>query len=201
MLPTQSLVEIEDVREGIIILKNKSLRGIILSSSMNFHLKSAEEQEAILYQFQQFLNMLDFPIQILVQSRKLNITGYLEKLKILEKKQKEELLKQQIANYRKFIEDLVIKGNIYTKSFYVIVPYSLPEIELKGTKKLTEEQFQRAKYQLWERINYVIMGLRRCGLEAEPLNTETILHLLWSFFHHKESERGFWPEIPPEFLK
>jgi len=201
MTPTQTLLEIEDIKEGIIILKNKSLRGVVLASSINFHLKSEEEQEAILYQFQQFLNMLDFPIQVLVQSRKLNITGYLERLKILEEKQKEELLKHQIANYKKFIEDLVVKGNIYTKSFYVIIPYSLSELELKGAKNLTEEQFQRTKYQLWERMNYVIMGLRKCGLEAEPLNTEAILHLLWSFFHHKESERGFWPEIPPEFLK
>jgi hypothetical protein len=201
MIPTQTLLEIEDVREGTIIMKNKGLRGIILTSSLNFHLKSLEEREAILYQFQQFLNMLDFPIQILVQSRKLNITGYLEKLKILETKQKEELLKQQTANYRKFIEELVTQGNIYTKSFYIIVPYSLPEIELKSVQKLTEEMFRRSQYQLWERMNYVIMGLRKFGLEAEPLNTEAILHLLWSFYHHKESERGFWADIPPEFLK
>ncbi len=87
-LPTQQFLEIDQIREGILLLKNKSLRGVLMVSSLNFALKSDDEQKAIIYQFQSFLNSLDFSIQIVIQSRILNITGYLEKLKDLEKQQK-----------------------------------------------------------------------------------------------------------------
>ena len=97
---TQEFLEIDQIREGVIVLKNKGLRGALMVSSLNFALKSEEEQNAIIYQFQNFLNSLDFSCQIIIQSRKLNITGYLDKLKDLEKKQKNELLKAQTGEYR-----------------------------------------------------------------------------------------------------
>jgi type IV secretory pathway VirB4 component len=202
-LSTQQFLEIEDIKEGVLILKNKSLRGIIMVSSLNFALKSEEEQNAIIFQFQNFLNSLDFPIEILIQSRRLNITGYLEKLKDLEKKQENELLKHQTADYRKFIESLVAGGQIFVKNFLVIVPFYLMGVSTtKGkTPSLSEEQFQRSKSQLWQRMEFVIMGLRRCGLQCVPLGTTEIIELLWSFYHPKEAEVGYFPEIPPEIIK
>jgi len=208
-LSTQDFLEIDQIREGVIVLKNRTLRGVIMVSSLNFALKSEEEQNAILYQFQNFLNSLDFSCQIIVQSRKLNITGYLDKLKELEKKQENELLKTQTAEYRKFIKNLVQEETIMTKSFYLVVPFSLFEAEgvaaAKGLFKkqktpsvLTEEQFQRCKAQLWQRIEFVVMGLRRCGLRAIPLTTLELVELFWTLYHPEEAEAGYHPEFPPE---
>lgn len=208
---TQEFLEIEDIREGVIILKNKSLRGIIMASSLNFALKSEEEQNAIIYQFQNFLNSLDFSIEIVIQSRRLNITGYLEKLKGLESAQRNELLKLQTADYRNFIRSLISGGSIMSKSFFVVVPFTLIEIpgvkttenslEKKATVTFTEERFQRAKSQLWQRMEFIALGLRRCGVECFPLNTAELIELFWSQYHPEEAEVGYYPEIPPELIR
>lgn len=208
---TQQFLEIDQVREGVLILKNKALRGVLMVSSLNFALKSEDEQNAIIYQFQSFLNSLDFSCQIVVQSRKLNITGYLEKLKELEETQENELLKMQTAEYREFIQGLVETGAILAKTFFVVVPYTLWEAEglpftgkklLKKPKisTLTEAAFQRCKSQLWQRMEFVALGLRRCGLQAVPLTTPELIELFWSLHHPKEAEVGYYPELPEELV-
>jgi len=200
--PTRALLEFEQIREGTIILKDGSLRGIMMVSSLNFALKSEEEQNAILFAFQSFLNSLDFSVEILVQNRRLNITGYLDRLKELEQKEENELLKIQIGEYRNFVKSLVEEGEILTKNFFVIVPFYLTEISgVKAKGKvgpLTEEKFQRARSQLWERMEFIALGLGRCGLRCVPLNTSEIVELLWSLYHPQEAEVGYYPEIPPE---
>ena len=208
-ISTQQFLEIKEIKEGVIILKNNALRGVMIVSSLNFALKSSEEQEAIIYQFQNFLNSLDFPCQILVHSRRLNITGYLDGLEELEKKQKNDLLKVQTAEYQKFVEDLVKGGIIMTKNFYIIVPYLVWETKevttVKKLKKvavpsLTKEEFQRSKSQLWQRMEFLGLGLRRCGLTAIPLTTPELIELFWSLYHPQQAEIGYFPEIPPEIM-
>lgn len=208
---TQQFLEVEQIREGVIVLRNKALRGVIMVSSLNFALKSEDEQTATIYQFQNFLNSLDFSLEIVVQSRRLNITGYLDKLKEFEEKQENELLKTQIAEYRKFVNDLIAGGQILAKNFFVIVPFTLIEIpgmkEIKGKlgktaePTLTEEQFQRAKSQLWQRMEFVALGLRRCGLQCVPLNSPELIELFWGLYHPEEAEVGYYPEIPPEIIR
>ncbi len=205
---TQDFLEIGQIREGIIVLKNKALRGILMVSSLNFALKSDEEQNATIYQFQNFLNSLDFPCQILTQSRRLNITGYLESIKELEKKQKNELLRVQAEEYYKFVKNLVETGTIMSKSFFVVVPFTLFEAQgmktpsklfkVRKASTLSEGDFQRCKSQIWQRMEFVALGLRRCGLRAIPLTTEELIELFWSTHHPRESEFGYYPEIPPE---
>lgn len=194
------------------VLKNGAIRGVLMVSSLNFALKSDDEQTAILMQFQNFLNSLDFSLEIVIQSRRLNITGYLDKLTELEQKQENELLKTQTGEYRKFIEELIKAGSIMTKNFYVVVPFT--GLELKrlagGSRgipklppqiaKLTEEEFQQYKDQLWQRMEFVAMGLSSCGLKAQPLGTPEIIELLWGLYHPNEAEVGYYPEIPPELL-
>jgi hypothetical protein len=199
----QDFIPIKQVRDGVIILKNKGLRSILMVSSINIALKSRDEQEAILYQFQAFLNSLDFPCQIIVQSRKTNITGYIEKIKKLEEEQQNELLKQQTAGYREFLEEFVTKESIYTKNFFVVIPYSVPTIggskkATKGTVDLNEDSFQRGKDQLYQRMEFVALGLRRCGLHCAPLTTIEVIELFWSLFHPKSAESGYYPEFPEE---
>ena len=125
MPSTQDFLEFDQLKEGVLILKNKGLRIILMVSSLNFALKSSEEQDAIIYQFQNFLNSLDFSIQIIVPSRRLNITGYLDKLTEIEKKEENELLQVQISEYRKFIKKIIGGGAIMQKSCYVVVPFSI----------------------------------------------------------------------------
>lgn len=207
--PSQQFIPIDQIREGVMIMKDKSLKGVLLVSSINFALKSGEEQEAIIFNFQNFLNSLDFSCQIIVNSRKVNITGYIEKIKKLEDEQKNELLKIQTADYRRFIEELVAGGSIMNKNFYVVVPY-YPLVELaslpggggkeKTTGSLTEQGFQTGKYQLWQRMEYISVGLRRCGLKSVAMGTEELIELLWSLHHPKQAELGYYPELPPEII-
>ena len=199
---TQQFLQFDQIREGMVILKNKGLRGVLIVSSLNFALKPQEEKDAIIYLFQDFLNSLDFPLQIYVQSRKLNITGYIEKLAELEQKQANELLKAQTNSYRQFIQQVVSEGTIMTKNFYAVVPFALAEMGLGSSKQaitnLSEETFQRAKSQLWQRLEFVALGLKRMGLRAVPLTTPELIELFWSAHHPQEAEVGYFPEMPPE---
>jgi hypothetical protein len=208
----QQLVDIDQIREGVVILKNKGMRGVLMSSSLNFALKSDQEKEATIYQFQNFLNSLDFGLQMIVQSRRLNITGYIEKLKTLEKEQKTDLLRMQTTEYRKFIETIIKGGDILAKNFFIVVPFSPFEAQgnqkssipfiggAKPTMKFDEASFQRYKNQLLQRMEFISLGLRRCGLQVVPLTTEELIELFWSLHHPEESEVGYYPEIPPELI-
>ena len=187
-------------------------------SSINFALKSEEEQTAIIYAFQNFLNSLDFFCQIVIQSRNINITPYLDGLKDLEEKQTNSLLRQQTTSYREFIKSMVVQDTVMTRNFYIVVPYNLMEIfGLKGVKKqidvsklgssgqqaqpMKDDELQRCKTQLWQRMEYLSMGLRRCGLDAVPLTTPELIELFWSIHHPDQAEVGYYPEILPELLK
>ena len=204
---TQDFLEMEQIRNGVVILKNNAMRGVLLVSSTNFALKSLEEQNSVIYQFQNFLNSLDFSCQIICQSRKLNVAGYIEKLKDMEKKQGNELLKIQTSNYRRFIEELVETQDILIKNFFVVIPYTSFEatgLMIPGKKpqiqQLTEDVFRRSRDQLLQRMEFVALGLRRCGLQAVPLTTLELTELFWSLHHQKEAETGYYPEIPEELI-
>jgi len=210
---TQQFLEIKEIKQGTLVLKNNALRAIIMVSSLNFALKSDDEQQAIVFQFQNFLNSLDFPLEIVVQSRVVNITGYLDKLKEIEKHQTNELLQVQIAEYQNFIKNLIAGGKILTKNFFVVVPFTLIELpgsqpEKKGmfdkktdAAKPSDDQFQRSRAQLWQRMEFVALGLRRCGLQCMPLNTPELIELFWSCYHPEEAEVGYYPEIPTELIQ
>ncbi len=206
-LSTQELLEIKQIREGLIVLKNNQLRGILMISSINFVLKSEEEQKAIIYHFQAFLNSLDFYLQIVVQSRRTNIRGYIDKIKELKKEQTNDLLRHQTAGYIDFLEEFVRKEDVYSKNFFVVVPYSVGETKTstrdvvasrKGT--LSEEVFKRSRDQLYQRMEFVALGLRRCSLHSVPLTSSELIELLWSMHHPKQAEKGYFPEIPEELI-
>lgn len=193
----QSFLEVDQIREGIIILKNNSLRGVIMTSSVNFALLSGQRQKAIISQFQDFLNSLDFSIQIVVQSRKLNLTGYLEKLEELQRNAEKELMQVQIAEYRKFISNLIEEQTIMTKDFLVLVPFDIHNVP---GKEITKNKFERSKSQLWQRMEFTVLGLRRCGLDCGVLQTPELIELFWTLHHQKKAEVGYYPEIPSELI-
>lgn len=219
---TQEFLEIQDIREGVMVLKNNNLRGVLMVSSMNFALKSEQEQTSAIYAFQNFLNSLDFTCQIVVQSRNINITPYLDTIRKLEENQTNELLKAQTVSYINFIGDLVKENAVTTKNFYVVVPYSVMEAlgaggaikqinflgflggskkRGSGGKQLSDEDFEKCKSQLWQRMEFVAMGLKRCGLEIIPLTTPELIELFWAIHHPNEAEVGYSPRMLPELLK
>ncbi len=216
---TQDFLKVKDIKEGVIVLDNNDIRGVLMVSSINFALKSEQTQSAIIYSFQNFLNSLDFSCQIIIQSRSINISPYLDIIKSLEESQTNELLKTQISSYGEFIKELVKGENIMTKRFYLIVPYSLAEalgvgsavkqtifakllnIGKKGVRQIKDEDFEKCKNQLWQRMEYLAVGLQRCGLEIIPLTTPELIELFWAIHHPSQAEVGYYPEIAPEFLR
>jgi hypothetical protein len=198
---TQEYLDIAEIKEGVIVLKNGGLRAIIMVSSINFALKSTEEQDAIVYHYQSFLNSLDFPIQILVNSREINIKQYLEMIKDKEKEQPNELLRIQTSEYLEFIQGLVKMANIINKTFYITVPFSpvqlkeknfvdkiitgigLQQSEKKGGMKFSEENFKKYKNQLLQRVNHILSGLSGIGLRMVVLDNQEIIEALYKIYN------------------
>jgi hypothetical protein len=194
--PSQLLVPIKEIKEGVLVLKTGALRAVLLISSINFALKSHEEQEAIIVRFQEFLNSLDFSAQIIVQSRKLKMDKYLKRIKEMEKVQENELLRIQTAEYHNFIKELVSSMNIMNKTFYVIVPYSVGESAKKkgilnlvketagkGSVQIGEQRFHQIKSQLWQRVDHIAASLSSMGIRAVPLNTEELIELFYKLYN------------------
>ncbi len=202
---SQQLISIKEVKDDVLILKDDSLRMVIMASSLNFALKSTEEQEAIILQYQNFLNSLDFHIQFFIQSRGLNIESYIDILKQKEQEQTDELLKIQTKEYIEFIREFVTATKIVTKSFYVVVPYTPTILETKKNpvsdfftnifkKKqdqttTPQEEFEKRKIQLQQRADVVIQGLARVGIRSMPLETEGLIELFHSLYNPGETEK------------
>lgn len=195
-LSTQKYVDVEEVRDGVMILKNGSLRAVLLVSSINFDLKATEEQDSIISQYQNFLNSLDFPMEIIVSSRKLNINPYLEYLKKKETQLTNELLSMQLAEYSNFIKNLAEVSNIMTKYFYVVVPFHPVETSKGGlldrffgttnsqmAVAKRRELFDTYKNQLWQRLDHISAGLSGTGLKVTPLKTEELIELLYNSYN------------------
>jgi len=215
--PIRKLIEIDRIENGVVFLKKGGLRKIIMVAGINFDLKSDEEQQLILYSFQEFLNSLDFPIQFNVRSRKISVDNYLKILEEKEKEEQSELLKTQIKTYREFIQSFVSQNDIMEKSFFVTVPYdtvSLPSIKRFSKKKKTEKEVsakpEEALEKLNQRVESVVSGLRQIGLRAVVLEDPELLELYYNFYNPalvgKEmgAKESFCPEsvaIAPNYLK
>lgn len=197
---TQDFVPIKEVRDGIIILKDGSMRSILMVSSLNFALKSPDEQDAIIYQFQNFLNSLDFSVQIVIQSKELDIRPYIALLEERQKNELNELLKMQIKEYVQFIKTFVEQSNIMTKTFFAVIPYSPSLISRGGasafskmggkskTEQLNKTQeenrlFEESRTQLEQRTSIAQQGLTRCGLTTIQLGTDEMVELLYKTFN------------------
>ncbi len=199
--PAQQFVPVQEVRDGIAVMKDGSLSMVVLVSSINLSLKSYDEQRATLMQFQNFLNTLDFPIQIVVQSRRYDIRPYILTLQNRLKEQVEPLLQVQTREYIQFIQSFTDQVNIMRKSFFVIVPYIPPILtQQKGISKIfsflnkktdnTQQSvtdFEEQRTQLEERVSVVEQGLSRVGLRVAQLGTEEVIELLYKTFNPGDS--------------
>ena len=199
---TQEFVEIKEIRDGVIVLKDGSLRSILITSSLNFALKSGDEQMATLFQFQNFLNSLDFSVQIFIQSRELDIRPYVALLEERHKAQVTELMRIQIREYIEFVKNFTENANIMSKSFFVIASYSpsvfsggdgvLSVIARRGKSvKLNErsKNFEENRTQLEQRMSVLEQGLLRTGIRVARLGTEEAIELLYKMFNPGELEK------------
>ncbi len=201
---TQEFVPIKEVRDGIVMLKDGGMRSILLCSSLNFSLKSEDERNAILLQFQDFLNSLDFSIEIVVQSRKLDIRPYIALLEEQGKNQTNNLMRIQIREYIEFIKNFTENTNIMTKNFFLVVPYSPAVLNSRGTGSIasrlglgtkreqaaaTEASFDENRSQLEERLSVVEQGLVRSGIRVARLGTEEVIELFYQAFNPGETEK------------
>lgn len=199
---SQKFVPVKEVRGGTIILKDGGLRAVLMASSINLSLKSADEQRAIIAQFQAFLNSLDFSVQITIQSRKLDIRPYLKTLEDREKEITEELLKIQTREYMNFIREFTESVNIMTKNFFIVVPYNAAPLSadkglvgsLLGSRAQQNsaasrtEEFEEKRTQLDQRVGVVVQGLARIGIRTVELGTEEAVEMLYKAFNLGETD-------------
>lgn len=201
----QNFVPIKEIRSGIVVLKDGSLRAILLASSLNFALKSEDEQAAIILQFQNLLNSIEFPVQIFIQSRELDIRPYIALLENQIKEQTIDLIKTQTREYIEFVKGFTENVNIMSKSFFIVIPYSAAVIKNAGgvkgivsgltggsrggDAKAKLDVFEESRSQLEQRTSVISQGLSRTGIRIAQLGTEELVELYYKIFNPGDSEK------------
>lgn len=193
---TISHLPFSEIRNDSLIMKDGTLRAVLLVSSVNFFLKSEDEQQAIIQGYNQLLNTFDFPVQIVVQSRQFDISHYIEALEKKEKTQTNDLLRLQMTDYRQFISELVGLGQIMDKKFYVVVPYNPASDSKRGFFKqigsvftaasevsLHEEQFLKRKHFLDQRVDTLMGAFTSMGLNSARLDTQALIEMLYTMYN------------------
>lgn len=195
-VPAQRYLDVAEIKEDTVILKDGTLRAVLLVSSINFALKSTDEQNAIIQSYMQFLNGLDFPLQIVIQSRHMNVDPYLQQLSSQETNITNDLLKKQIRDYRAYVKYLIKIGDIMQKRFFVVVPLN-PATDKKkgflqrlmeiltpsGTIRVSEERFRKQKFDLDLRVGQVAQGLSSMSLEAQQVGTQGLIELFYTVYN------------------
>ena len=193
---TQRYLDLAEIRDDLVILNDGTVRAVLLVSSINFALKSSEEQEAIIQAYMTFLNGLEYPIQVVIQSRRMNIEGYVTALIDQERKTENDLLRGQIADYRSFVKELVDLGEIMQKRFYIVIPYDPITNKQKGffarlgevvsptaAASLNQKQMKDRKEQLERRVSLVGAQLQSMGLATARLDTQSLIELYYTCYN------------------
>jgi len=197
----QNHLMFSEIRDGIVIMRDGSLRMVILCSAVNFDLKSAQEQDAIEFAYQGFLNGLHFPVQIVIRSRKLDLDAYLEKLDKLEAEQDNQLLAGLMEDYIYNVRNLLQEVNIMNKEFYMVVPLYIGQVShesivtkvgnlLKPNQDVTQsnQQYDQNKRDLIQRTNLVAQGLAQMGVRAVVLSTQELVELFYTAYNLDEAQ-------------
>jgi type IV secretory pathway VirB4 component len=193
---TQEYLNIAEIKDNTVVMKDGTLRAVLLVSSINFALKSEDEQNAVIDSYARFLNNISFPLQIVIQSRELDIDNYIEYLKTKEKEQTNKLLKAQTSDYIEYIQELISLGKIMNKRFYVVVPYDPLTDRHKGFLnllsdamrpatiiKLKEKTFRSYQEMLDRRIDSVVGGLESMGVAVARLDTQSLIELYYKTYN------------------
>lgn len=196
---TQAYLDIAAIKDGVVVLKNGGLRAVLLASSLNFALKSPQEQEDIVLRYQGFLNSLNFPLQIIMQSRKLDLTDYLVRLRQRSEQETNEQIRAQTSSYVEFMERLISVANIMDKRFYVVVSFDPVGLKSRGffdklfnptkqvTLTMTDKEFADYTVELNERINLIASGLGGFGVKSAQLTTQQLIELFYATYNPEEA--------------
>lgn len=196
---TQLHLRIAEIRDNTVVLKNGGLRAVLKVSSLNFNLKSEAEQNAIIYSYQSFLNTLEFPIQIVARSRKLDLDMYIDKLKKIADIQTNQLLQTQTREYADYIEKLIEYADIMEKEFYVVIPQDPPRsVGMNFIEKFwsrmhpadtvysivrRHQEFDQLKKSLMQRVSIISSGIENCGLKVEQMSTPELITLFYQIYN------------------
>ncbi|HAJ44810.1 MAG: hypothetical protein UV53_C0011G0007 [Candidatus Azambacteria bacterium GW2011_GWE1_42_9] len=200
---TQEFIDIDKIRDGIVIMKNGGLRMVLLCGSRNLELESIDSQSAIIGAYADFINSFEWPLQILIHSRKMDIKPYLASLEERLKVQENELLKIQTAEYIDFMKSFVTLSEIMVKRFYVVVPFDLIESSKEGPldkigslfrpmskkpEEMDDEKFRGYQTQLLQRTEHTILTLAHVGIRSAALQTEELIELFYNLYNPEEHE-------------
>lgn len=189
---SQDFIPVRDIKDGVVILKGGQLCKVLLASSINFALKAQDEQQAILLQFQNFLNTLDFTLQIYVQSRRLNIEPYIAMLAEKQASQANDLMRIQLREYMEFIRSFTSEVDVMSKNFFLIIPYTPPPIDIKKnfgnlfsqkSKFMQQATFEEQRIQLEQRQSVVEQGLNRIGVRTIALGKDELVELFYHIYN------------------
>jgi hypothetical protein len=194
---TQGSLLITEIKDGVVVLRDGSLRAVVLTSAINFDLMSSQEQDSVEFAYQGFLNSLHFPVQIVIKSQKIDLDGYIDKLTKLRTDQGNSLLAELMDDYIANIKGLVDEVNIMDKQFFIVVPH-FPHLDPSKANvanglanifkpipviTVSASDFERAKSELAQRVQLVSSGLAQMGLRAIPLNTQELIDLYYSSYN------------------
>jgi hypothetical protein len=206
---TQNTLQIAEIRDGIVIMNDGSFRSVVMVKSVNFDLMSPQEQEAVEYSYQGFLNSLYFPIQIFIRSQKVDLQPYIAKLDKIRSEHDNMLLAMLMGDYIDYIEQLSQQTNIMDKRFYIVIPY-FPHVDVQkaitqsknfftgmlglfNTKEqhvvINEADLEKAKTELRNRVQSVMQGLLQCGIEGLPLDTQELIELYYDTYNPDTATR------------
>lgn len=196
---TQEHLEIEDIKDDVVILKDGSCCLVLTTTAINFGLLSEKEQDAAIYAYAALLNSLTFPIQIIIRSKRKNISSYLSLIDAEIEKQANRLLREQMQKYRRFVEETVRKNNVLDKEFFVVLPFSKLELgvagalgaTLKRTKALPYPKdyiLERAKMNLYPKRDQVVRQFNRLGLKTKVFSATELIQLFYNIYNPGSAE-------------
>lgn len=196
---TQKYLKLSEIHDDVVVLRNGELRVVLETSSINFDLKSPEEQQGVIAAYQQFLNSVNFPIQIIVRSRQLDINAYLQRMRVRADESDDQIMRSRTFDYIAYVEKLVEVADIMQKKFYVVIPFDPPNVQNKtfvdrfmeminpadsvSAYKQRKKNFEKHKKLLMARVNDISSGLQSLGLEVRQLETKELIELFYNIYN------------------
>ncbi len=193
---TQSFLEIEEVKDDIILMKDHSAACVVEVGAVNFWLLSQEEQGSIIYAYAELLNSLSFPVEILILSKKMDISSYLEYLGGKINKQQNDLIRTRLQSYQEFIKTIVKKNTVLEKRFFFVIPFSPLELGISGANAQglkKEYVIARAKTSLYPKRDHLVRLLSKIGLRSTVLQKQEIVELFYNLYNPSSTGRRLAP--------
>ena len=191
-MSTQDHLDIIDIKDDLVVLKNGKVSLVIETSSLNFDLLDSREQDSKIYTFASFLNAIKFPIQIQIKTQRTDVAKYLKLLDSYKKKVTSEAISKQVDIYQEFINNLTESTQILDKRFYTIIPsVNTPAVETNFLQTLfgkapkitnVSRIVEKAKEELYPKRDAIIKQFANLGVVAKQLTNDELIKLYYSVY-------------------